>query len=280
MSLNDDGFVVHHGTIETSGVGNAGIRSTDVNLITTKSTASRIKVGNLYTMKCKLIASNDAKPDYLHVDDSTCVNHGPMAEVSENFLNTTIDKVSFTTRGMVMAIKTMPPTLPGASDGCMITLQSTDIDPTSQRPVMWMTKHHLERMPTLQSAKSMWQIGVIVYVSGDITGYDVESSMWISKVFFASCMLNVTMIKLVLTQVNVMQSCRGRLRNHKVRYGLSPIPEEGIKDVIGKQEIGVCNKRTSRQAFTSVVRVGGPQDVFPDDVSSRKKQKGCGDDTM
>jgi hypothetical protein len=129
MFVNDRGFVTHHATIETSGPNGEGIKSTDVKLTAEKSTANELQVGDVYSMSCKLIASNDSRPDYLYFNGATSANLSSMEEINAEVLNATLNKISVKALGTIVAKETIPASGPGGRDACMITLKLVDIDP-------------------------------------------------------------------------------------------------------------------------------------------------------
>ncbi|EGG13243.1 uncharacterized protein MELLADRAFT_123950 [Melampsora larici-populina 98AG31] len=180
-SLRNRGFVSHTASINTSGLKGNHITSTDVNLTAFNWSQNEINVGDMYSMSCKLIASNDANADHLHFDSATSLDVTSVYPVGENLIRGAVDRVSLTALGTIVGKEIVP----GDADhpsGCTITLKSVDIDPITKSPVVWFTKHHICPMPSLESAARMWQEGAIVHISGVVVGYDSVSFMWISSV--------------------------------------------------------------------------------------------------
>ncbi|EGG03065.1 uncharacterized protein MELLADRAFT_65780 [Melampsora larici-populina 98AG31] len=132
--------------------------SISVKLFTKKSDNVQLTTGGLYSMRCKLIATNDLCDDHLHFNSATRIIEPSVPGVTDSVVESPVNRVQITAIGTIIE--------KGSYSGA----------------VVWFTKHRLLRPPTMECAKNLWRVGTDVHLSGVVVGYDTEAATWISDI--------------------------------------------------------------------------------------------------
>ncbi|EGG01929.1 uncharacterized protein MELLADRAFT_110587 [Melampsora larici-populina 98AG31] len=175
--IKHSGYKSFHSCIATAGVNGKDPYANAV-LLTCKDTDRSLKADSLYSMTCRLIASNTANFDHLHFTREDILSLGKPRPGAKNCAAKFINKVASTVHGRIFDREILDDSSDDGEYTILLTLKHVDHDPIGGSVVVWLTKHHVaSRLDSTHQVEDC-QIGAEVLIHGTVIDYDEVTSCW------------------------------------------------------------------------------------------------------
>lgn len=210
--MNHGGFVARAGVINTSGIGGLETTRTPINLVALDLEENSLTNGDVYSISCKVIGSNIPRNDCLHFTSATHIHlsSNERAPIEDN--DTFVNNIAMTALGTIVAKVSTDEDWGEGVYPMIVTLKSVDIDPISNEPTVWLSKHHMTPRPGMPDPSNMFKVGQEVQISGMVKGYDNVDHMWHTEVsWITGCGNQAAAFRDVMGSV-----CRGRKQKNSL----------------------------------------------------------------